>query len=217
MLWCWPLSLSARPPRLALRPRPPPLVLDFLRSDMAPREDGVHSNPALTLLQVYYPVVSTLHAYLHDILDSQEPDFQMVRDDDASRYQTLLETSYVASIVPSTDLKRFTPTPPMAHIQEVCNNNNSTQCTRTALTYQQVIDRAQERLFLKARNGKPCNIITAGYRKVNQQDSRTKIGASRVPLTNYFVNTMVTALQAQEWDTLLQRFIIRLSVVSSHL
>ena len=68
-----------------------------------------------------------------------------------------------------------------------------------------MIDRAQQRLFLKTRSGKPTNIITAGYRKVNQRDGKSKIGASRVPLTNHFVNTMVTALQAQEWETLLQR------------
>ena len=68
-----------------------------------------------------------------------------------------------------------------------------------------MIDRAQQRLFLKTRSGKPTNIITAGYRKANQRDGKSKIGASRVPLTNHFVNTMVTALQAQEWETLLQR------------
>ncbi|KAI0663882.1 hypothetical protein C8Q70DRAFT_885740, partial [Cubamyces menziesii] len=27
----------------------------------------------------------------------------------------------------------------------------------------------------------------------------------RMPLTNYFVNTMVTAMQAPHWETLLQR------------
>ncbi|KAI1796871.1 hypothetical protein LXA43DRAFT_491424 [Ganoderma leucocontextum] len=153
---------------------------------MDSRDDGKHSNAALTLLNVYYPVVSTLQTYLHDILDSKALHVQIVGDDDTSHYQTLLETSYVATRVPPADLKRFVPTPPMSHMQDV-------------------IDRAQEKLFFKARNGKPSNIITAGYRKVNQRDARGKIGASRVPLTNYFVNTMVTALQAQEWETLLQR------------
>lgn len=33
------------------------------------------------------------------------------------------------------------------------------------------------------------------------------MGATRVPLTNYFVNTLITALQAPEWETLLQRLV----------
>ncbi|KAL7279239.1 hypothetical protein ACG7TL_007079 [Trametes sanguinea] len=68
-----------------------------------------------------------------------------------------------------------------------------------------VIDRAQERLFLKAKGGRPSNIITTGYRKVTQQDSRTRVAATRMPLVNYFVNTIVTALQGQDWELLLNR------------
>ncbi|PIL35516.1 hypothetical protein GSI_02244 [Ganoderma sinense ZZ0214-1] len=153
---------------------------------MVSLEDAAQTNPALLLLKVYYPVVSTLQAYLGDILNTQAFNIQMVRDDDATYYKALLQTSYVASRASPGDLKCFVPTPPMSHMRDV-------------------IDRAQEKLFFRAKSGKPSNIITAGYRKVNQQDSRSKIGASRVPLTNYFVNTMVTALQAQEWETLLQR------------
>ena len=58
---------------------------------------------------------------------------------------------------------------------------------------------------MKCKGGRPSNIITAGYRRVTQQDARSKFGATRVPLTNYFVNTMVTALQSPEWECLLQR------------
>ena len=34
-----------------------------------------------------------------------------------------------------------------------------------------------------------------------------KIGMTRMGITNYFVNTIVTALKAPEWETLLERFV----------
>ena len=36
---------------------------------------------------------------------------------------------------------------------------------------------------------------------------RGKQGMARTGITNYFVNTIVTAFQAPEWDTLLQRLV----------
>lgn len=42
--------------------------------------------------------------------------------------------------------------------------------------------------------------------QVTLRDGQSRIGATRVPLTNYFVNTILTALQAPEWEGLLQGF-----------
>ena len=89
---------------------------------MDSQEDEVHPNPALTLLKVYYPVVSTLRTYLCDILDSHGPHVSMLREGDTTRYQTLVETSYVTSRVLPADLRCFVPTPPMSHMQDVCNH-----------------------------------------------------------------------------------------------
>ncbi|KAG6899964.1 hypothetical protein C0993_004865 [Termitomyces sp. T159_Od127] len=69
---------------------------------------------------------------------------------------------------------------------------------------EKVLDRVQERIFRLAGLRRPQNIVTAGYRRVSRNDDTRKQG-SRVGISNYFVNTIVTALQSPEWETLLQR------------
>ena len=76
--------------------------------------------------------------------------------------------------------------------------------------------------------GKSSNVILSGYRlvrpdRVLERDTlgHTHVQASkngeggkramsRIGITNYFVNTIITALQAPEWETLLQRFVMSL-------
>lgn len=89
----------------------------------------------------------------------------------------------------------------------------------------QVIDQAQERLF---KSGRSQNVITTGYRlvsgifscflnrvehssnKASNDGDRGKRGMTRVGITNFFVNTVITTLQEPQWDLLLQRSVIRL-------
>ncbi|CCM03069.1 uncharacterized protein FIBRA_05189 [Fibroporia radiculosa] len=140
----------------------------------------------LAILHAYYPVVCGLRDYLRGVLEPkpayQGPDFEP-HDGDTPAYRALLEGAYVALPAERTDARRFSPIAPMVHVREI-------------------IDRAQEKLFLKAR---PQNVITLGYRRVKDGGDWGKPGFGRVLLTNYFVNTVVTALQAPEWETLFQR------------
>ncbi|CDO70652.1 hypothetical protein BN946_scf184756.g19 [Trametes cinnabarina] len=151
--------------------------------------EDTRKNPGevvLSILRVYYPLVQTLQEYLYNLFEPSYLDF-LILDGDSMQYKTLVMTSYVASVAKCpTQAKRFVPSPPMSNMRDV-------------------IDRAQEKLFLKSKGSRPSSILTAGYRKVNQQDGRTRVGAIRVPLVNYFVNTIVTALQAPEWESLLNR------------
>ncbi|KAI9066224.1 hypothetical protein FKP32DRAFT_391754 [Trametes sanguinea] len=140
---------------------------------------------ALSILKAHYPIVLTLQCYLHQVMRSVDVD-ELVQDGDSQQYKTLVSTSYVASAESPDPTKHFVAAPPMSHMRDV-------------------IDRAQERLFLKARGGRPSSIITAGYRKVTQQDDRTRVAATRMPLVNYFVNTIITALQGHDWELLLNR------------
>lgn len=84
----------------------------------------------------------------------------------------------------------------------------------------EIIDKAQEMLFVKAK-GKAGNMITCGYRMVRvhlhcyscswgsvltQSSHNGDVGKhGRYGITNLFVNTIITALKAPEWETLLQR------------
>ncbi|OBZ72156.1 Telomerase reverse transcriptase [Grifola frondosa] len=153
-------------------------------------EDPGSTKPPVTLslLNSYFPRVCTLKAYLTEILEPlQDDNTILVIESDSVAYLALLQKSYVA---PQQDAKaRFKVLPPMSHMRDT-------------------IDRAQERLFLNAlkrKNKRLVNVITFGYRQASQNGELGKAGMSRVPLTNFFVNTIVTALQAPEWEILLQR------------
>ncbi|KAF4597579.1 hypothetical protein EYR40_008041 [Pleurotus pulmonarius] len=64
----------------------------------------------------------------------------------------------------------------------------------------ELIDRAQERILNSSR---PQNIITSGYKLRSSDSQRGK--TDRIGVVNFFVNTMVTALQTPEWQLLLER------------
>ena len=97
-------------------------------------ENMYRGNAALTTLTAYYPVVSTLHAYLGDVLDTQGLDVQFLRDADDPRYRSLLETTYVAVNQTHADLKRFVPMPAMSHMQDVGDDVLVVQPSRMILT-----------------------------------------------------------------------------------
>ncbi len=87
----------------------------------------------------------------------------------------------------------------------------------------QIITRAQERLF-SAPKQKGVNVITMGYRSVcsfldiidvsfyfpflqyYQNGSKIRAGDPRSGVNNFFVNTIVTALQGSDWERLLERY-----------
>ncbi|CAL1716650.1 unnamed protein product [Somion occarium] len=139
------------------------------------------SNPvSLNLLRSYYPVVETLQCYLANILEKGSCDTQyLTHETDTMLYRTLLKESYVANryTLPET---RFKPLKPMVPLKEV-------------------IERAQVKLLSKGR-GSGENVITAGYRLNYKRQP-----AFQASVTNYFLNTIVTALHAVQWNDLFQR------------
>ncbi|KAF9468016.1 hypothetical protein BDZ94DRAFT_835389 [Collybia nuda] len=142
--------------------------------------------PTCTILGKYFSVVKELKSYLSEILQpSADGTFSfMPNADDTPSYTSLVNTSYVAMKTPLGGEKpRFQVFDAMANMHEV-------------------LDKAQEKIF---KSKQPQNIITAGYRMASRQGDRGKQGMNRPGVTNYFVNTVITALQAPEWETLLQR------------
>ena len=97
-------------------------------------EKVFQGNAALTTLTAYYPVVSTLHAYLGEVLDTQELDVQLFKDADDTRYRSLLETTYVAVSQTHADLRHFVPMPAMSHMQDVSDDVLTVQPGTMTLT-----------------------------------------------------------------------------------
>ncbi|KAF5382158.1 hypothetical protein D9615_004408 [Tricholomella constricta] len=153
--------------------------------------------PSITLdmLQNYFTVVKDLRTYLSEISEPLPQTHSSIpsqaaglapKSTDPPSYDVLVNTSYVAINLDTSELPRasFKMFSAMADMREV-------------------LDRAQERIFRGSKN--PQNIITAGYRRAFRDGDRGKQGMTRVGITNYSVNTMVTALQSSAWDGLLQR------------
>ncbi|KAF7974772.1 hypothetical protein HWV62_11243 [Athelia sp. TMB] len=110
----------------------------------------------------------------------------ILRESDTPTYRALLNEAVVAlktSSTKSQPARRFQVYPPMMYMKEI-------------------IDKAQEMLFAKS-GGKPGNVITSGYRQVSGRGFQGKSG--RPGIENAFVNTIITALKAPEWETLLER------------
>ncbi|KAG6908673.1 hypothetical protein DXG01_003687 [Tephrocybe rancida] len=145
----------------------------------------------LTLLQIYFSHVINLKVHLSEILERDpgsnhcfEP-----QDNDDLNYVSLLDDAYVAydePIARAADL----PKPPFGVFEPVTD-------------MREVLDKAQERIFRSSGPKKPQNIITAGYGRAKQEGDIGKQG-TRLGIRNYFVNTIVTALQSPEWETLLR-------------
>ncbi|KAI0671796.1 hypothetical protein C8Q78DRAFT_1078563 [Trametes maxima] len=142
---------------------------------------------AVSVLRAHYVVVESLQKYIENTVYAEDISSILVHGGDSDYYRVMLTTSYVAGGASLQQTRQFVPVAPMSHMRDT-------------------IDRAQERLFIRAKGSRPSNILTAGYRKITQQDTRARVAATRMPLTNYFVNTIVTALQAPAWETLLERY-----------
>ncbi|KAG5342247.1 hypothetical protein C0989_004091 [Termitomyces sp. Mn162] len=151
------------------------------------------SKPSVTttLLRGYFSHVKDLRTYISEILEPVSKATHLFeRKNDSANYTFLLHATYVAFNDPVArvgDLLR----PPFEIIAPVTD-------------MREILDRVQERIFRLAGYRKPQNIVTAGYRRVSRDGDTGKQG-SRVGISNYFVNTIVTALQSPEWETLLQR------------
>ncbi|KAH9481585.1 Telomerase reverse transcriptase [Psilocybe cubensis] len=141
--------------------------------------------PSVAILKRYYGCVKGLQNYLADILELNgrrlDPK-ELLSDDDSQSYLQLLSTSYVG-VKNLTSGKTFRVFIPMLGMREV-------------------LDYAQERLF---REKRAKNIITSGYRLASHANDNGKKGMARMGITNYFLNTVITALQAEEWENLLSR------------
>ncbi|KDR78995.1 hypothetical protein GALMADRAFT_137962 [Galerina marginata CBS 339.88] len=143
--------------------------------------------PATTILKKYYTVIQDLQSYLVGILEfpgqESSPENIILNETDSNTYVCLLKTSYIGMNEPRPKkFHRYAATP--------------------MLEMRDVLDQAQERLFKFKR---PQNIITSGYRLASRPGDNGKKGMTRIGITNYFINTVVTAFQAPEWETLLLR------------
>ena len=74
---------------------------------------------ALSVLQAYFPVVATLREFLVTTLDDHGHCLHTVNESDASRFETLLDTSYVACHVSLDATRSFPVAPPMSRMQDV--------------------------------------------------------------------------------------------------
>ncbi|THH09180.1 hypothetical protein EW146_g8757 [Bondarzewia mesenterica] len=151
------------------------------------------SKITLSILQSYYPIVKDLQTYLLEILEFPDSeavglgDFPLQKID-SEGFRRFVQGSYVAltrqdAVMPGRGMPRLKSVEPMVHMREI-------------------IDRVQEKLMMKS---KAPNIVTAGYRSSHKKGDRGKPGMTRLGVSNYFVNTMVTALQGPEWERLLTR------------
>lgn len=145
----------------------------------------------LAVLDVYFDEVLVLREYLAQILVTQPADAStgegadssLLRQGDSQEYNELLTTSYVGLRSTGTESRpRFMQVQPLMYMRDV-------------------IQKAHERLFLHSR-ARPNNIIASGYQRAS--DNATT-NSSTSGIANRFVNTIITALQALEWETLLQR------------
>ncbi|KAG6862537.1 hypothetical protein C0995_000085 [Termitomyces sp. Mi166 len=148
-----------------------------------------------TLLRSYFSHVIDLRTYLSEILKPVSGAIHPLEQQniESASYTLLLHTTYVAFNDPVArvgDLLR----PPFEVIAPVTDMRE--------VDISHVLDRVQERIFRFAGSRKPQNIVTAGYRRAFRDGGTGKQG-SRVGISNYFVNTIVTALQSPEWETLL--------------
>lgn len=145
----------------------------------------------LAVLDVYFDDVFPLRDYLIQILVTQPPDASagegtdnsLLREGDSQEYSELLTTSVVGLRSTGTESHpRFMQIPPLMYMRDI-------------------IQKAHERLFLHSR-ARPNNIIASGYQRASDNATANSTTSG---VTNRFVNTIITALQAPEWETLLQR------------
>ncbi|TCD64911.1 hypothetical protein EIP91_003447 [Steccherinum ochraceum] len=139
------------------------------------------SSVTLNILRSYYPVVLTVQDYLAQILGHRgNPAAFLIHETDTIPYRSLLTNALVCS--------RYDPiygtinvASPMVHFREIIEN-------------------AQREMLTRAKGkGRTSDVLVAGYslkRPPGQQ--------GRATLQNYFVNTIVTALDSPEWDSLFQ-------------
>ncbi|KAI5122895.1 hypothetical protein M0805_007573 [Coniferiporia weirii] len=165
----------------------------------------------LRVLEVYHPCVSTLLAYLEDNIDSTSllgaqsssshlmlSDISssavcdhLLKDDDAPTYRDLMTKAFVAAEAAAAPHAKHSA------------RRAKLKIIAPSMSMNELVERAQARLF--ARKGKPSNMITAGYRSAEFRSETGIGGGPRQGITNYFVNTIVDAIQAPEWNQLLSR------------
>ncbi|KAL5526463.1 EST2 [Sanghuangporus sanghuang] len=134
----------------------------------------------------------------------------LIRDSDSQAYRDLLTGSIVAESGVKRDLRLQMSTPSSSIVEvgpayQLKAHPTCIHPTPDSLIIIKIIERAHARLF--ARSRKPSNVITTGYRSAELLAGTSKGGAggARQGVTNFFVNTLVTALQAPEWCLLLKR------------
>ncbi|KAF5327773.1 hypothetical protein D9619_004557 [Psilocybe cf. subviscida] len=142
---------------------------------------------ASSILKKFYPSVTILQDYLQELLETTNGRTHnllghiLLREDDSESYKCLLSTSFVA---------------------RKSHQHRTIKLYASMLDMREVIDEAQHRL-LKIKGSQ--NVITSGYRLASRPGDQGRNGMTRLGVTNYFINTVITAFQAPEWTTLLER------------
>ena len=142
---------------------------------MSAEEIAPNSRPSLTLsvLTLYFAETADMLTYLSRRIEPVDGNHigsvseHLLRDMDTPAYRDFIRTSYVSktSKVDNAGKQLFKAYPPMIYMREVIPQNNSGHCSNYLTVHPKLIDKAQEKLFAKAK-GKSPNIITSGYRLV---------------------------------------------------
>ncbi|KZT22066.1 hypothetical protein NEOLEDRAFT_1026517, partial [Neolentinus lepideus HHB14362 ss-1] len=143
------------------------------------------------VLRSYFGLVDVLSTYLSQILDITPGSCVLIQESDPQSYKVFLLSSYVACETPYSlgSQPRFKRYPPLVYMSEL-------------------IDRAQEKLFIKSKGKRPVNMLTNGYKLSSGNGESGRANSGRIAITHCFVNTIVTALQSPEWEMLLQRLLL---------
>ncbi|KAF8656263.1 hypothetical protein AX16_002699 [Volvariella volvacea WC 439] len=143
----------------------------------------MNPSPAHRLLLQHYDRLHKLGSYLSEMLQCDRD--YILHDSDDEGYKVLLNALVAPNLESGQPHPKFEISPPMTDMREV-------------------IERAQERLFKGKGRARLTNIITLGYRLAQPGDVGSW-GMSGIGITKQFENTIITALRAPEWETLLQR------------
>lgn len=136
-------------------------------------------SPTLAILNTYFNHVEPLSAYLSSIIRNGSDLLHQNQLQSHEALRDLLATVYVAATT-QPKVPKYTATPPVHHIHETLEHSIS--------------------LLFKKSGKKPNNVLTLGY-ELKSVGSNLDLG--RPAIENKFVNTLVTALRAPEWEALL--------------
>lgn len=183
--------------------------------------DGSSPTSRITsdILKKFYSNVKDLCSYLNDLLESSGSQVNLVNETDAQSYQELLNLSFVG--VKELTYKKFTFYPPMLEMREVsCQRRESTNFWPNLVLNScwtrpknACLNASIPRTSLPLVTAVLVHLVTSllnhheRFGQASHVSDYGKKGMARIGITNYFINTVVTAFQAPEWTTLLTRYV----------